>query len=116
VAFVIESERKVSQRRMRALIAEGRLQTQEVAGTYLIRPHALVSVRIRGKAGRRKRNDNRPGTRWDRCWYGLFSPGISSCNMFYAHATTAERWRVTRFIGEIHRQGEIIEIVRGFSW
>jgi hypothetical protein len=37
VALVIESELKVSQRRMRALIAEGRVQAQRVSGTYPIR-------------------------------------------------------------------------------
>ena len=42
----------VSERRVRALIAEGKLEAQKVGRDYAIEESALKSVKVYGKAGR----------------------------------------------------------------
>lgn len=47
----------VSERRVRALIAEGKLIAQKVGRDYAIEESALKSVKIYGKAGRPTKSD-----------------------------------------------------------
>ena len=53
----------VSERRIRAMIAEGKLAAQKVGRDYAIEESALKSVTVYGKAGRPPKSATRKGTR-----------------------------------------------------
>lgn len=53
----------VSGRRVRALIAEGKLQATYVGGGYVIEETALEAVKVYGKAGRPSKAESESGSK-----------------------------------------------------